>query len=269
MIIIGEKINATRKRIGEALQKRDAGYLRQVCQEQDRAGADYIDVNVGTGDESIDREASTMEWLVRELEEVSEKPFCIDSSSPEVIEAGVKACSRAVPMINSVNGAAEKMEALFPIAAEHKTPMVALPVTEEGIPKGPDDRVRVCKAILERAAEFDIPDDALFFDPLVVPLSTGEKQGEITLETIARLEALPGGARTVVGLSNISFGLPHRSLINRAFLTMAVGAGLDAAILDPSDARLISGLKAAELVAGRDRRCRRYVRAHNEGRLVD
>jgi 5-methyltetrahydrofolate--homocysteine methyltransferase len=122
--------------------------------------------------------------------------------------------------------------------------------------------------MLKRADEFAISHDAVFFDPLVVPLSTGERQGETTLDTIALLKALLNGAKTIIGVSNISFGLPHRPLINRAFLTMAVGAGVDAAILDPTDAGLISELRAAEVVAGRDKRCRRYLNAHNEGCLV-
>jgi 5-methyltetrahydrofolate--homocysteine methyltransferase len=268
LIIIGEKINAARRQIKRALAGKDIDFLQQLCVEQCRAGADYIDVNVGTGGENIDDEASLMTWLVEGLEEVSDKPFCIDSSSPEVIAAGVQACRKAVPMINSVNATEEKMKAVFPIAAKYKAPVIALPVTEDGIPTAPRDRVQACKTMLERAAEFDIPDEAFLFDPLVVPLSTGEKQGKTTLDTIALLKALIDRAKTVIGVSNISFGLPHRSLINRAFLAMAVGAGADAAILDPTDPGLISELRAAEVVAGRDKRCRRYIQAHNNGCLA-
>jgi 5-methyltetrahydrofolate--homocysteine methyltransferase len=269
LIIIGEKINATRKKIKEALTHKDIDFLKELCTEQCGAGADYIDVNVGTGDEDAGDEASLMTWLVKELEEVSDKPFCIDSSSAEVIAAGVQACRTAVPMINSVNASEEKMQAIFPIVAQHKTPVVALPVTEDGIPAVARDRVQVCKTMLDRAAEFDISPDAFFFDPLVVPLSTGQSQGQTTLDTIALLKTTIKDAKTVIGVSNISFGLPRRSLINRAFLTLAIGAGVDAAILDPTDPGLISQLRAAEVVAGRDKRCRKYIRAHTDGRLVD
>ncbi|UCD57067.1 MAG: dihydropteroate synthase [Candidatus Hydrogenedentota bacterium] len=269
MIVIGEKINGSRKRVRKALIERELAFLQKLCREQDAAGADYIDVNVGTGDENIAGEVSLMIWLVRGLEDVTNKPLCIDSSHPEVIQAGVEACTHAVPMINSVNGSVSKMDAIFPTAAKYGTLIIALPINEQGIPKLPRDRVQMCKHICERASEFGIPAERFFFDPLVVPLSTGEKQGEITLDTIAALKTMLDGVKTVVGLSNISFGLPHRSLINRAFLAMATGVGLDAVILNANDKKLISQLKAAELVAGRDRRCRRYIRAHNDGLLID
>jgi 5-methyltetrahydrofolate--homocysteine methyltransferase len=268
MIVIGESINATRRRVRKALLEKDMAYLTQMCRDQDAAGADYIDINVAIAGENND-EARMMRWLVEALEEVTDKPLCIDSANPDVIAAGVKTCKRATPLVNSVNGTRSRIDAIFPLAAEHRLPMIALAMNENGIPRTSDERVSVCHQILDRAAEFGISSERFFFDPLVLPLSTGEKQAQITLDTLKAVRTAIPQAKTVVGLSNISFGLPRRCLINGALLTMAVGMGLDAVILNPTDRKLMSQLRAAELVIGRDRRCRRYIQAHNTGQLED
>ena len=269
MIIIGEKINASHGRVKKALKDGEKDYLQQLCKEQEEAGANCIDVNVGMGEESANYEISMMVWLVKTLEEVSDKSFCIDSSRPEVIKAGVEACSKSAPMINSVNGNASRMDAIFPIAAKYKTPLVALPVNEHGIPETPEDRVKICRHMLERANEAGISADRIYLDPLVVPISTGERQGKIALDTLAAIKTMIKEARTILGLSNVSHGLPCRSLINRAFLSMAIGIGLDAVILNANDDKLMSHVRAAEAVSVKDRRCRRYTQAHNSGLLID
>lgn len=269
MIIIGEKINAARKSVRKALLERDLAFLQQLCREQDSAGANYIDVNVGTAQEEAGRQTETIRWLVNGLEEVTEKPLCIDSENPAVIQAGLAACTRAVPMINSVNGDVDRMNAIFPLAAELGSPIIALAMGGNGIPDSPAERLDNCRTILDAAAKHGITSDRLFFDPLVLPLSTGERQGRVTLDTLALLKEGLKGTKTVLGLSNISFGLPRRSLINGAFLTMAIGSGLDAVLLDPTDRKLISHLRAAEVASGRDRRCRRYIKAHTSGVLTD
>jgi 5-methyltetrahydrofolate--homocysteine methyltransferase len=180
----------------------------------------------------------------------------------------VEACTKSLPMLNSVNGNASRMDAIFPIAAEHEAPLIALPVDESGIPKTSGDRVDVCRKMMERANKAGIPPERMYFDPLVVPISTGERQGRITLDTLAAIKGGINGAKTVVGLSNVSHGLPCRSLINGVFLSVAIGFGLDAAILNPNDDKLMSHIRAAEVVAGKDRRCRRYTQAHSRGLLI-
>lgn len=269
MIIIGEKINANHGRIKKALKDRDKDYLQRLCKEQEEAGANYIDVNVGMGEESAHYEISMMIWLVKALEEITDKPLCIDSSRPEVIKAGVEACSKTAPMINSVNGNVSKMDAIYPIASKYETSLIALPINDNGIPKTPGDRIKVCRHMLERATEAGISPELIYFDPLVVPIATEELQGKITLDTLAAIKTMIKEVKTVLGLSNVSHGLPRRSLINRAFISMAIGMGLDAAILNTSDDKLMSLVRAAEVVAGKDRRCRRYTQAHNSGLLID
>ena len=140
---------------------------------------------------------------------------------------------------------------------------------EGGIPANPGGRVDTCRKILAESEKNGIPGEHLYFDPLVLPLSTGDRQGRITLDTLALMKEDLKGTNTVMGLSNVSFGLPQRSLINSAFLIMAIGAGLDAVILDPTNHKLVSRLRAAEVVAGNDRRCRRYLKAHTDGKLSD
>ncbi len=261
MIIIGEKINATLAPVKPIILERNTAALLELAKGQAAAGANFLDVNVGTGVGSQAEEVEAMQWAVQTIQAEVETPLCLDSADPAVLEAGLQANTRQPCMINSTNAEQEKLESIAPLAAKYKTMLVGLTMDEAGIPKTVEDRLRAGGKIVAACKELGIPLDQVLFDPLVLPISTDITYGMVTLKTIARLKESYPEAKTVLGLSNISYGLPARSRLNVAFLHMAIAYGLDAAIIDPLDEELMAAAATGEVLAGRDRHCRRYTRA--------
>lgn len=261
MIIIGEKINATLVPVKPIILERDAAALLELAKSQAAAGANFLDVNVGTGVGSQAEEVEAMEWAVQTIQAEVETPLCLDSADPAVLEAGLKANSRQPCMINSTNAEQEKLESIAPLAAQYNTMLVGLTMDEAGIPKTVEDRLRSGEKIVKACEKLGVPLNQVLFDPLVLPISTDITYGQVTLQTIARLKESYPEVKTVLGLSNISYGLPARSRLNVAFLHMAIAFGLDAAIIDPLDEELMAAVATGEVLAGRDRHCRRYTRA--------
>ena len=264
MIIIGEKINGTLADVREAIEKRDAGFIARLATSQSEAGADYIDVNVGTG---TGDEAESMAWALGVVRSTTDRPVSIDSSDPAVLVKGLGLCGESRPFINSANGELSKTECILPLAAEYNCPVVALPMDDSGIPGTPEGRLEICQRILESAVHWDIRARDLFFDPLVIPVSTDHRQGRVTLDTLSIIKKELPEVSTILGLSNVSFGLPKRYLLNRSLLTVAVFMGLDAVLMDPTDVGLMAALHAAEAVAGDDDFCRRYLKSYRQGEL--
>ena len=264
MIIIGEKMNGTLAGVREAIEQRDAEFIARLSISQADAGADYIDVNVGTG---TGNEVESMEWALGVVRKATDKPVSLDSSNPSVLMKGLELCGESRPFINSANGELSKTECILPLAAEYNCPIVALPMDEQGIPDTPEGRLEICRLILESADRWGVPESDLFFDPLVIPISTEHTQGRLTLDTLSKIKSEMPRVKTVLGLSNISFGLPKRHLLNRSLLTMAIFLGLDAVLMDPTDTGLKAALRAAEVVAGGDEFCRRYLEAYRQGEL--
>jgi cobalamin-dependent methionine synthase I len=258
LILIGEKINGTIEEVRAAVLSRDAAYVSDLAREQTAAGADYIDVNVGTG---LGDEAEAMVWALEVVRGATELPLCIDSSDPEVLAAGLESFGPEKPFINSATGAAASLEKVLPLAARYGSPLIALAMDESGIPPSPAARIAVCQKIVDAACEAGISDKDLYLDPLVMPLSADCEQGKVTLDTLRAIKLELGGVRTVMAVSNVSFGLPLRSVVNRSMLTVAVFLGLDAVITDPGEKGLVSAICSAEAVSGRDRFCKAYMKA--------
>lgn len=261
MIIIGEKINATRPDVKAIIEHRDAAALVDLARSQARAGAAFIDVNVGIGASSQGDEIAAMDWAVRLIASEMETPLSIDSSDPEVLEAGLKANERGQSLINSAKAEQGLLEKVVALAVCFDSFLVGLAMDQGGIPPTISGRVAACERIALACQSHGLPLEKLFFDPLVLPVSTNTSHGTVTLETISQIKSRFPGARTVMGVSNISYGLPGRSRINSAFLHLSVHAGLDAAICDPLDEELMFAVRTVDLLLGRDKRCRRYVRA--------
>ncbi len=260
MKVIGEKINGTLKALKPIIDGRDEAALVDLARRQAEAGAAYIDVNVGTGKGSAADEAEAMRWAVKLIEAEVETPLCIDSADPAVLAAGLEASGRP-GMINSAKAEDGLLQAVVPLAAEHGCALVGLAMDEGGIPKTVEERLRACGRIAEACDARGVELGRLYFDPLVLPLATDVKQGQVTLDTLSEIKRRFAGAGTVMGLSNISFGLPRRAAMNQAFLHMAVAAGLDAAIMDPLNREMMLAALTAEALVGKDRHCRRYTRA--------
>jgi 5-methyltetrahydrofolate corrinoid/iron sulfur protein methyltransferase len=261
MIVIGEKINATRSAVRDIIEQRRDGELAALAREQAEAGATYIDVNVGTGRGTRDDEIEAMQWAVTTLCTATDKPLCIDSADAAVLEAGLAAMAGRPAMINSIKADPHCFDAVLPLVARYQAPVVALAMDEQGIPKTVEGRIAACRRIAAACADYQISIEQVFFDPLVLPVSTDAVQGKVTLDTVAAIRQAFPGAHATMGLSNISYGLPGRAALNAAFLHMAVFAGLDSAIMDPSNTTMMAAVRSAEALMGKDRHFRRYTRA--------
>jgi len=263
VLIIGERINASRKRIGKAVAERDAAFIGREARLQADAGATHIDCNAGRNPA---REIADLQWMIGVVQDAVDLPLCIDSPSAPAIAAALKS-ARKTPMINSVTAEKDKLERILPLAQEHGAPMVALCLGDGGMPEGVADRIRAAEQIRDAAARLGIGADRLYFDPVIVPASTKPTEALAAIETVRRLMNEFGGAHTTCGLSNISFGLPSRNTLNRAFLAMLMAAGLDAVILDPTEPHMMSTVLAGRAILGKDEWCMEYIKAARAEKL--
>lgn len=263
MIIIAERINASRKHIAQAIAMRNAGFIQNEAKAQAQAGAHYIDVNAGT---FLGEEAKHLAWVIQTVQEVTELPLCIDSPDPAVIEA-VLPLVRSKPMINSITLEPGRLNGILPLVVEHSTKVIALCQAEDEIAETTESKLKMAGRLVERVTAAGVPLENLFIDPLVYPLATNPDSAVQSLEAIAQIMARFPGVHTTCGLTNVSHGLPNRKLVNRTFLVAAITKGLDSAILDPTDKQLYGALKAAQAVMGKDDFCMEYITAFREGRL--
>jgi len=262
MFIIGELINSTRKRIRAAVESQDADYIREVAVRQAEAGANALDVNGGVAG----REAECLKWLVNIVQDTVDLPLCLDSSDPEALRGALPLCKRQ-PMINSITDEPARLDAILPLLKEYRAKVVALCLGESGPPSGVEDRVATARRLVDRLAAEGVPYGDIYVDPCVLPVSTGPEHGRSVAEAIARITACYPGVHTSVGLSNVSFGLPARKLLNKTFLVLLISRGLDAAIVDPCDRQLVANIAAAEALLGRDEYCVEYLSAFRAGKL--
>ncbi|HOT91174.1 MAG TPA: dihydropteroate synthase [Anaerolineae bacterium] len=261
MQIIGEKINGTRKQVAQAITERETRYIQHLARRQAEAGSTWLDVNAGT---HPDREPDDLVWLVNTIQAVVDTPLSLDSANPQALAAAMKVVNKT-PMINSISGEPQRLNGVLPLVVEYGCPVIALAMDERGIPESTAARVTVIHRILEATRAAGIPDNRVYVDALAMTLSTNTQSAVIFCDTIREVHAAYPNVHFNAGLSNISYGLPARSYVNRAFLTLALAAGLDCAILDPLDKELRATLLAAELVLGRDPYCLNYVRAYRAG----
>lgn len=263
MKIIGEKINGTRKAVAKAIAERDAGFIQNLAKKQAEAGAHWLDINAGT---LPDREAEDLSWLIHLVQEVVDVPLCLDSANPEALQAVMKEVNK-IPMINSISGEASRLSSILPIVAEYGCEVIALCMDDKGIPATEEERLDVARNILAETRRLGIPDDKVYVDPLVMTISTNTEAGQVTLNTMRAVHAEFTQVHISCGLSNVSFGLPVRALVNRTFLVLALAAGMDTAIIDPNDRQMQAAMRAAELLLGHDKHCLSYMRAFRSGLL--
>ncbi|MCL6430649.1 MAG: methyltetrahydrofolate cobalamin methyltransferase [Anaerolineae bacterium] len=265
MLIVGEKLNSSIKRVAEAIEARDAATIQDLARRQVEAGADYLDVNAAA---RVAEELDDLTWLIETVRAVTDAPLCVDSPNPKALAKGLELAKGAGrPMVNSITGEPERLHGVLPLVAEHRCPVVALTSDETGIPSTVEDRLRIARKIMAEADRYGVPHEDIYFDPLVLPLSTDVRNAVIFMEALAAIKAEFPGVKTISGLSNVSYGLPKRKLVNRAFLLMSLHAGMDAAIMDPLDMDLMALLRAGELVLGQDEYCMRYLKAYRAGLL--
>jgi 5-methyltetrahydrofolate--homocysteine methyltransferase len=263
MNIIGEKINGTRKLVGKAIAERDAAFIQKLAIKQVDGGAAWLDINAGT---RPDKEPADLLWLVNLVQEVTDVPLCLDSANPAALRAVMPAV-KSTPMINSISGEPSRLEGILPIVAEFGCPVIALCMDDKGIPANKEGRLEVIRKVFEETRKVGVPDENMYVDPLAMTIATNINAGHIIFDTMRSIHAEFPLAHISCGLSNVSFGLPARSLINRTFMVLALEAGMDAALIDPNDRELISAIFATELLLGKDRHCLRYTRAFRAGKI--
>lgn len=263
MLLVGERINSSRKSIAEAISSRNAGFIQNEAKAQALAGADYIDVNAGT---FMVEEAKHLQWVIETVQEVIDLPLCIDSPNPTVIETMIPLVKKT-PMINSITLEPSRLEGALPLIAEYKMKVIALCQSEDYIAHTAEAKVQMAEQFIEKVRVAGIPLDNLYIDPLVYPLATNEMSALATLNAIEQIVKQFPEVHTICGITNVSYGLPNRKLVNRTFLVAAIVRGLDSAILDPTDKQLIGALKAALVVAGKDEFCLQYITAFRAGRF--
>lgn len=256
--VIGERINPTgKKRFKEALLANDMDYILGQAIEQVHAGADILDVNVGLP--GIDEKAM-MIAAVKAIQSVCDTPLQLDSTIPEVLEAGLRVYN-GKPIVNSVNGEEDSLETILPLVKKYGAAVVGLTLDKGGIPKKADDRFAIAVKILNRALEYGIPREDVYIDCLTLTASAEQDGVAETLNALHRVKT-ELGLQTVLGVSNISFGLPNREMITRTFLTMALQDGLTLPIINPNIESIMGAVRAYKLLAGIDRDCLEFVNAY-------
>ena len=264
ILLIGEIINGSNKAVKEAILTRNSPYIKMLALKQAQSGAHYIDVNVGVGKGERQQEISDMKWAVAVIQATVDKPLAIDTTDPYVLEAGLKVHKRQA-IINSISAETDRMDAFFTLAREFNTKVIALPITDHGIPATPGEKIGVIEHLLSEAIKNRIAPQDIFFDPLALPVSVDASSGAHVLKTLALIKKIPE-VKTAVGLSNISYGMPERELLNYAFLLLAM-QHLDAVIMNPLDKSLMRAKLAGAVLLGQDRLCMDFIRAYRRGEL--
>jgi len=266
MLIVGERINTSRKAIEPAVRDRDVEFVTKLANDQVDAGASYVDCNAGTLREG---EPEALEWLVKTVQEAVSVPVCIDSPSSAAIARALAVCdmARGKPMINSITAESERFQQILPLAKEYQTKLVALCMDDTGIQQAADKRFVVAKDLVNRLTDGGIALDDVYVDPLTFPIGTGSEFGVAMLEIIQSIKNEFPGVHVIAGISNISQGLPVRKLLNQAMTILAMDRGLDAAIIDPLDQYLMALIAATRALLGQDEFCMDYITRAREGKF--
>jgi 5-methyltetrahydrofolate--homocysteine methyltransferase len=263
VLVIAERINATRKRIRKAVLDRDADRIGREARRQHEAGGDYIDANAGI---DADHEPERLAWLVETIQAAVECPVSLDSAHADAIAAGLEV-HKGTAMVNSVTAEEGRHEAVLPLVKDYGALVIALTIGTAGMPTGVEDRLEAAKEVADRIAKHEIPMERVYFDPMVCAVATSSDAGRIVLETVRRLREAYPESHVTCGLSNVSFGLPQRRLLNRTFLPMLMSMGLDSAIMDPTEPGMMATIFAAEAALGADEFCMNYISAERAGTL--
>ncbi len=263
MLIVGELINASRKSIRIAIENQNESFIRDVAIQQVESGADYIDVNAGV---FVGKEAEYLKWIVEIVQGTVNKPCCIDSPDPKVIEKALSV-HKGTAFINSISLEKERWDPLIPIVAGTDLKIVALCMSDEGMPVTFEDRISIADKLINKLIQNNIPIENIYIDPLVQPVSTDSRYGIEFLKAVEKIKTTFEGVHTICGLSNISFGLPERQFLNQVFIVLAIANRLDGVIMNPLDKKMMGNIIAAEALMGQDDFCMNYLKAFRAGQF--
>lgn len=263
MIIIGEKINGSIPAVKEAIEKRDAAFIADRAVQQTAAGAHFIDVCASTAPEF---EIETLKWLMDVVQDATDTPLCIDSPNPRVIEAVFQYANKP-GMLNSISEEGDKCEILLPLMEGNTWEVVGLTCDNKGIPNDVETKVAITRTMVEKAAHYGITPDRIHIDPCVMALSTENNSLLNFTQEIRAIKELYPTIHVTGAISNISFGLPVRSLLNKTAMAFAIEAGMDSAVLDPLNREMMGTIFATYALMGQDRHCRKYSKAYRAGQI--
>ena len=262
MIIIGEKINGSIPAVADAIARRDSEFIKERARIQAEAGASFIDCCASVPEAE---EVETLHWMIDCIQSVTDVPISVDSPSADVLVEAYKFCNKP-GLFNSVSGEGDKIDKIFPImAANPGWEVIALLSDDTGIPKSAADRLKVFDKIMAKAKEYGISPNRIHIDPLVEMLCTSENGIETNTEVISSVREQYPSIHITAAVSNISFNLPVRKMINFGFTVLAMNSGLDSAILDPTNRDLMGLIYATEALLGLDDYCMEYISAYREG----
>ncbi len=259
--VIGERINTTLKKVQAAVKERNSEYIVNDVKRQTECGATYIDVNAGA---RIGHEEADMKWLLETVQGATELPLCLDSPDPAILEMAYGLVNQA-PMVNSISLEKERFDAMMPFLDGKECKIIALCMDDSGMPKSADDIIDRAKAIVSELEKIGMKKEDIFVDPLIQPMSVDGNNGTMVMNAVKTIMNDLEGVHTTGGLSNISYGLPQRKIINRSFLLMMMAHGFDSAIMDPLDKDIMAVLKTGEMLKGNDDYCMNYLKAIRSG----
>jgi 5-methyltetrahydrofolate--homocysteine methyltransferase len=255
LIIVGERLNSSRGVVLEALQKKDTEYLCGQALAQEKAGASFIDLNAAT---MMDKEIEAICWAVPLIQRAVKTPLALDTPNPDAMEAAIK-IHQGRALLNSLSGERAALDALLPLIKRYRPRVIALCLDKDGPPENADAAVSRARRMADILQSAGLHLEDIFIDPLVRPIGIDHNSGMVFLESVARIKSSLPGIKTIAGVSNVSFGLPQRRLLNRTLLILAMAKGLDAAICDPLDGDIQALLAASEALLGRDPSLKKYL----------
>lgn len=266
MLIIGESINGTIPKVGQAIQDRNETFLRELARTQYECGAEMLDVNAGIAGGN---EPEDLPWLVDLVQKEVPLPLMIDSASPEALKAALAVYRHPeAPILNSISGEEEKWNRLFPVLVKNRGRIVVLCMDDQGIPRTVEERMMIASRLFDRLTQAEIPPEHIYFDPLMLAVSVEPEAALVTLATIEALRSRFPISHVICGASNVSMGLPARRLINRIFIAMALFAGLDTLFVDVRDQALLSSIYAGKILLNQDPYCMEYLKAYREKKVL-
>ena len=261
--IIGERINTSRKLVQAAVADRDAGYIINDVKKQQEAGATFIDVNAGA---RIGHEEKDMRWLLDTIQPVCDIPLALDSPDPAILEMAF-AMVEKTPIINSISLEKERFETMVPFLSGKKCKVIALCMDDNGMPGSSNDILDRAKTLVAELNKIGIATSDIYVDPLVQPISTDSNKGMMVLDAVRAIKAEFPEVHITGGLSNISYGLPQRHIINRTFVALMMGAGMDSAIIDPLDKKIMATIGTGDMLLGHDQFCMGYLKGVRSGAI--
>jgi len=263
MLVVGERINSSRKGIEPAIRERDAEFIVKEAKDQIEAGAHVIDVNAAT---LMEKELESLTWAIQLIQDSLDVPICIDTPNPRAVEKVLPLC-KGKAMVNSITAETERYAKLIGFIQQYKPNVVGLCMDDRGMPDSAEDRIRIASDLIGKLTKDEVKLGDIYIDPVVTPVSTDTRCGVGVLDAIEAIMREFPGVHTICGLSNVSYGLPNRRQVNRMFLVMSMTRGLDAVILDPCDRRMMANLITTDTLLGKDEFCTNYLMAFREGKL--